>query len=426
MYIMKKLIITIACVAVVQVLSAQNLVDIYKKGTVKLVPDTEYAQNNNWDQVFSTYYDTIYGAPMGNRKSIVFMPDGSVVVNNAYRNFYTLFGPDGHFEKEFGIYNGDGKQFKTTENIAGIINSNFITELDDMGKMTCFDFEGNYVKTLTLDYIDRKIIPLADNKVAVVGWAIWKTRFRDFVAIVDYNTNEQQIVWEHFTDRCEEDNHCKLFNYSYQFEKAGGVYFSTMPYTKNTGLSAPPMIEFVHHQLVVAIPSTGEILIFNLEGNLLSKDKIEWATNYISVDEQKEIQKNSIERYKSIKEPTFVSGASPAENKKAQESLIKQMEEDLARIKEPIPVPVFSTILKDSDDNLLFFGIPKEEGANKFNVWIYQDNGKFVCQSSFECDEYDLSITPSKLVFRNGYVYGLQTLKQAEGNPLRLVRFKLQ
>jgi hypothetical protein len=82
-------------------------------------------------------------------------------------------------------------------------------------------------------------------------------------------------------------------------------------------------------------------------------------------------------------------------------------------------------MIKDSDGNLLFFEMPEEDGANKFNVWVYQNGGKFVCQSSFECDDYDLSITPSKMVFYKGYIYALQTLKDTKEMPLRLVRFKV-
>ncbi|MDL2326431.1 hypothetical protein LJC67_05105 [Bacteroidales bacterium OttesenSCG-928-A14] len=58
-------------------------------------------------------------------------------------------------------------------------------------------------------------------------------------------------------------------------------------------------------------------------------------------------------------------------------------------------------------------------------MWILKEGGQFICQSSFICDDYDLSITPSKMVFHNGYIYSLQTLKNAKGNPLRLVKFKL-
>jgi hypothetical protein len=408
-------------------ISAQSLLDVYKKGVVKLTPDTEYAQDNQWDKVFETYYDTLYNRPMGNRKSIVLMPNGSVVVNHAYRNFYSLFDANGKFVKEFGITGSSGKRFQKTNAIQGVINNNFFTGLDNMGKMICFDFNGNYVKTLTLDYMTKGMIPMSNNKIAVVGWVIWKDRFRDFVAIVDYQTNEQKIIWEQFTPRDDVGNKSRqLFNYSYFFETRGAVSLTTMPYSRATGISSPPQIAFVNHQLIVALPHNGDILTYDLNGKLVSKKKIEWGKSHISVEEQKEIQKKAIEKYSNQKDSwCMASWVSKDENLKAIETMIKQMVEDLDKITDPIPVPVFSNIIKDSDGNLLFFEIPKSEGANKFNVWVYRNGGTFVCQSSFECDDYDLSITPSKMVFHNGYIYALQTLKKADGNPLRLVRFKV-
>ena len=81
---MRKLIMTLLFSGIMMSLSAQKLVDIYKKGEVKLIPDTEYAKNNDWNEVFETYYDTIYNTPMGNRKSLKLLPDGSVIVNHEF------------------------------------------------------------------------------------------------------------------------------------------------------------------------------------------------------------------------------------------------------------------------------------------------------------------------------------------------------
>jgi len=423
---MKKFFVLLCFMFFLHDMSAQSLLDVYKKGVVKLTPDTEYAQGNQWNKVFETYYDTLYNRPMGDRKSIILMPNGSVVVNHAYRNFYSLFDANGKFMKEFGITGSSGKQFPKTNAIAGVINNNFFTGLDNMGKMVCFDFNGNYVKTLTLDYMTKGMIPMTNNKIVVVGWVIWKDRFREFVAIVDYQTNEQKIIWEHFTPRDECGTHSSLFNYSYRFERGGMISCTTMPYSRSTGVSSPPQIAFVNDQLVVACPHNGEILTYDVNGKLMSKENIEWGKNYLSVEEQKEIQKKAIERYSNRKDD-LIAGTftSQNENIKAVETMLKQMEADLDKITTPIPIPVFSNIIKDSDGNLLFFEMPKEDGGNKFNVRVYQNGGKFVCQSSFECDDYDLFIAPSKMVFHNGYIYALQTLKKADGNPLRLVRFKV-
>lgn len=418
---MKKSIILIFLVVAISS-SAQSLIDIYKNGPVNLVPDKSYGQNNDWNEVFRSYNDTLYGRPMGNRKSVILMPDGSAVVNHAYRNYYSMFDPQGKFVKEFGITGSSGKQFKKTTSIKGIMNNMFYTAPDNMGKMNCMDFAGNYTKTLTLNYSVRDVISLKNNKIAAVGWVIWDTKFRDFVAIVDFTTNEEKIIWDHFTDRCRDDKHCKLFNYSYEFEQGGAISFNTMPYARDLGLNSPPQIEYVNEHLVIALPGSGEILVYDLNGTLKSKEKIDWAQNFISVEEQKQIQQQAIDRYKNSENVKWISAE---EAQKMKETLLTQMNDDLNKIKEPIPVPVFSTIIKDSDGNLLFFEIPKEEGANKFNVWIYQQNGKFTCQSSFICDDYDLSITPSKMVFHNGSIYALQVMKEQNGVPLRLVKFKL-
>ncbi len=421
---MKKSVIIAFLIAIALSGSAQKLIDIYKKGTVKLIPDSEFGQGNNWDNVFKTYYDTLYNSPMGNRKSLIIMPDGSVVVNHRYRNYYSKFSPAGKFEKEFGIMNTKGVQYKKTNAIEGIINNNtFFTGLDNMGNMICFDLDGNFKKTLKLDYMTRQMIPLPNNKIAVVGWVLWSDRIREFVSIVDYETNIEKVIWEYFTDRPEITKERKLFNYTYEFKKGGMIGCTTMPFSKSTGMSSPPMISNVGNKLIVAVPPTGEILTYDLEGKLISKDKIGWPRNYISVEEQKQIQQKAIEKYKNSKSEKLWG---PTEEQEAAlDYMIREMEIDLNKISEPIPMPAFSTIIKDSEGDLLFFEYPKEENANKFNVWVYENGGKFVCQSSFICDDYNLEINPSKMVFYNGYIYGLQLLKNTKGVPLRLVRFKL-
>lgn len=407
-------------------LSSQDLIDIYKSGPVELIPDKSYATGNDWDKVFETYWDTLYGQPMGNRKSLQVLPDGRVVVNHTYRNFYTMFNPDGSFEKEFGVKNSKGKRFQKTEKIVGVLDNNiFVSALDNVGNMVCFDLDGNYDKTLKLDYMARQVVTLPGNRIALVGWVIWSDRFRDFVAIADYETNEQKIIWDQFTDRCATNDRCKLFNYSYNFKEKGSISFTTMPWQKSTGMTSPPRIAAIGNNLVVALPPTGEIMVYDLEGNLISRNKINWAQNYVSVEEQREIQQKAIDRYKNADDHKMAEWVSLEESRAAKEELVRQMEADLTKISKPIPIPTFSTIIRDSDDNLLFFEFPKEEDANKFNVWIYDGSGSFVCESSFVCDEYDLWVSPSKMVFHNGYIYALQLKKDATGVPLRLVRFKV-
>ena len=418
-------------------INAQNLLDIYKNGPVKLIPDTEFGKTNNWDKVFKTYNDTMYEKHVGERKSLIILDDGSFIVNNYYRNFFTKFSPDGKFVKEFSVVNSKGETMETPD-IYGVLNKKILyTGLTNMGKMTCFDLEGNYLKTLKLDYMTRQIIPLPNKKLAVVGWVIWSDKFRDFVSIVDYETNKEEIIWDHFTKRTKDDFEDQMFVYTYKFKKGGMISQTTMPHTGHLGLRPAPMISFLKDKLLIAIPPKGEILEYKLDGSFITKKKVNWEPVVITPAEQIEIQKKAIENYrnqvKSMENQTdkYVKlneywEVHKIEYLEANKTMIKEMEEDLTKISEQIPLPYFSTVIKDSDGNLLFFEYPEKEEANKFNVFTYNAEGEFVCQSSFVCDDYNLVINPKKLVFHNGYLYGLQVLKNAEGVPMRLVRFKLE
>ncbi len=419
---MKKYLIIISLTILQATAYSQDLISKYKTGTVKLVPDNEYGQGNDWNTVFRSYYDTLYNKPMGMRKSLVLLPDGSVIVNHAYRDYHTKFSPSGKFEKEFKVEKAKQKA------IMGVINGNTLfTGLDNMGKMTCSDFEGGYKKTLTLNYMTKDIIAMNNGKFAVVGWVIWATKFRTFVSVVDYNTNQEKVIWEHFTNREISDNgktsnKRKPFNYAILLKEGGMISCTTMPYSKKTGTGIPPQITTVNNDLIIAIPNTGEMLVYDLDGNLKSKHKINWQNTTISVEEQKEIQQKAIESYKAH----IDEGDKTVQNNiDAYKQMISEMEEDLKNINTPLEKPYFSSILKDSDGNVLFFEIPEEKNANVFHVWVYDQGGQFVTKCTFECDEYELNISPSKMVFHDGYIYGLQLLKETEENPLRLVRFKI-
>jgi hypothetical protein len=360
---------------------------------------------------------------MGMRKSLVLLPDGSVLVNHAYRDYHTKFSPTGLYEKEFTVDNAGHKA------IMGVINGNTLfTGLDNMGKMTCSDFNGNYKKTLILDYMTKDIIALNNGKFAVVGWVLWAKKIRTFIAIVDYETNKEKVIWDHFIERDfsssgENLNDRQPFNYTIRLKEGGLISCTTMPYSKRTGIGIPPQITTIKNELIVAIPNTGEILVYDLEGNLKSESRINWQKNSISVEEQKAIQQKAINRYKAyIKE----GDKRVQENLDAYNQMISEMEADLNNIKSPLAKPFFSNIITDSDENVLFFEIPEEINANVFHVWVYNQIGQFATKCTFVCDDYDLNISSSKLVFKDGYLYGLQTLKETNGNPLRLVRFKLE
>ncbi len=420
---MKKCIIILALTISQFTSYSQDLLSKYKTGIVNLVPDIEFAQGNDWNTIFRSYYDTLNNKAMGTRKSLVLLSDGSAIVNHANRDYHTKFSPTGKYEKEFTVEKAGHKA------IMGVLNDNiFFTGLDNMGKMTCSDLNGKYKKTLILNYMTKDIIALNNGKFAVVGWVIWSERFRTFISIVDYENNKEKVIWEHFDDKEFSSGGKKLnnrqpFNYSFRLKEGGMISSTTMPYSKQTGKGIPPQIVTVKNELIVTIPNTGEILIYDLDGKLKSKSKIDLPDSTIAVDEQKGIQQKAIDDFKAYIEK---GNKRVQNNLEAYKKMISEMEEDLKRINTPIAKPSFSSIIKDSDDNVLFFEIPKEKNANVFHVWVYNQIGQFATKCTFVCDDYDLNISSNKMVFKDGFIYGLQTLNKTKGNPLRLVRFQLE
>lgn len=416
---------------------SQTLLDTYKNGAVKLVPEANYAQDNDWNQVFRSYYDKMYDTYIGKRKYVTVLSDGSVVVSHSYTDYYTLFDKDGNFVREFSINTGKNK--KLTKPIAGALNDKVLyTKADNLGKIHFVDLQGNIKKIVNIKYSVYDILPLPGDRLLVTGFVVGK-KCRDIVSIVDYNTGDQKVIysywWEDGRYTASSTGGEVPFFYRKKLENGSEIMVGYHPAdaVMPVGLrqsSIRVRIAIVKQKIVVASPSVNQIITYDLNGVELSRMSIPFGKKEVSVEEQKEILRKQIESTKNNTEPSIVPNVSmnvesEEYNKVIKPELVKKMEKDMALITEPVTLPVFTTVIKDSEDNLLFFEIPETKGGNKFNVWVYQDGGNFVCQSSFVCDDYDLVIKADQMAFHNGYLYSVQDKKGAKGIPMRLVKFRL-
>lgn len=422
---MRAILILISALLVAGTANAQNLLDIYKKGTVKLVADPEFAKDNNWENIFRDYYNKIGKEQVGNRKSICLLPYGSILVNHAYNKTYTKFSGEGKFEKEFSIKNSSGQVLKRSS-IKGVLADEILfTDVDNSGRMYCTDLEGNLLKTLKVNYMDKNIISLPNRKFAIVGTVLWKNRFRDVVAIKDYETGEEKIIWDSFSP----SSTVVVIDIPDKNGKSSPIKTMAPPPPPNsTSRSRPNIILTTKNELLVCVASTGELLFHDLNGNLLRTKKVDWKNDKIPVEELLKKHDEARERIanREITDKMIQRYGNEERAKQFREELLKQHDERREQIKNPKDLPYYSTIIEDSDGNILFFEYAKERGNNQFNVYTLNGEGEFVCKSSFICDEYDLVINPSRMIFKDGFLYGIQELKQASGIPMRLVKFKLE
>ncbi len=79
--------------------TAQKLLEIYKNGPVKLIPEKTYGAKNNWGSLFNLYYDTLNISEREREqyKKIIVAPDGSVFMSHKNRHEIWKFVPDGIF-----------------------------------------------------------------------------------------------------------------------------------------------------------------------------------------------------------------------------------------------------------------------------------------------------------------------------------------
>lgn len=430
---MKKSIVALLCIALITSIpaSAQKLVELYKKGTIKLVPDKTFAQGNDWEKVFHAYKDSMGSRNVGARKSLVLLPDGSVIVNNTYRNLYTKFNAQGKFIKEYSVKSTQGKAFKKSEPALGVLYGNTLYHgIDNPGNMYLTDFEGTWKKTLKLDFIANQIISLPNNKLAMTGSSYNNDAVRYFVEFINPTNNEETVIWEHkgegpkvLLDQSQSSER-PLFQYGYRF-KTGGAMGYSVDFDGIGNRYTLPIIASSGNKVLLAFPDNGELWEYDLNGKLVAKKNLGWTREPVSVEDQKKRMREQIEKMKKMKLGKVTNKNTDEEVAEAKAKILKEMEEDLGRISTALPRPCVSTVIKDSDGNLLYFEYPKEKDGNLFHVWVYENGGGFVCESRFVCEDYDLVINPSRMVFRNGYLYSLQNAKGAKGIPMRLVRFKL-
>lgn len=395
--------------------SAQTLLDTYRKGRVELIPDINYGTGNDWDHVLKSYRNTYSNY----RMPIVILPDGTLIINHPRENHYSKLDANGRYKKDFSIVNKAGKTLGRNQDIRGVLNNKLFTEADDQGKILFCDLAGNYLKTLTFDYIVHNMIPLEKDRLLIAGRAIWKDKIRNLVSIVDYRTNKQNLIWESFIER---ENIASIVGNEPEFAKAYYQERKKIPnYYHKQSFSLPPIIHAIKDKLVIILPSSGEVYIYNTEGKLQKVWKINWKPEVISIEEQRKVLQQAIDIYK---EKPLTNETSKEHAEKARRQILNELTTALNNIK-PIQLPLISNVIKDSDNNLLFFEFPKEAGENRFHVWTSPEEEKFDCSSSLECEEYDLSITPAKIVFHKGSIYTIQKTKNTTGIPYRIIKLDL-
>lgn len=373
---------------------------------IQLVPDETYGQGNNWDKIFDTYYDTVIGRSYGLRKQLVLFDDGKAIISHATRNRYSLFDSNGKFLKDITLYFADnGKKPRNLQPVEGKLGNLYFTRANNTGDIYLFDNNGLIVKELKIKYQALEMLALDDHHIAIYGGTSWTNKYRHLVSLLDTNTGKEKTLCDVF-----EDMNTDL--------KDKGYFIYTE--SKRNDMKGRWQIVKVNGKLIVSNPIDGLVRTYDFSGNKISEKLLDWEPQTLSVKEQIALQSA---RIKDLKDE--LPGETDERVLHYYNNLISYCENGIQHIKEPINMGWFTMAIKGHDGNILFFDDAEEAGKNTFHVYSVS-KGQSISTGSFQCEDYDLAITKKRFVCHGGYYYGVQVLKNCDGMPLRLVRFRAE
>lgn len=413
--------------------SAQQLASIYKGGDIKLVADQGYAQNLDWDKQFSDFNQKEWGQPIGTFKQIVVAPDGSVFMSHRTRYSISKFDKNGNFVREFGKKGGKSPaDFIYMPSVQGILDGKYLYTMAVDGRMHFFDLNGKWVRTIKLKYMPLGTMPLKGGKIAIIGHVSGKNGTKHIVSLLNYSDGKEKIINSTFnTYSSTNEKIIKIDPYFYKDkegkEKHIGNWISfSLPFSHPSYYR----VRFATNSagnLIAAYPSTGEIAIFDNTGKKLKQFKADLKPEVITKEDREEYYQNAAKSLQKLEEDV----AKMTKDKEYCDSYVAQCKQQLEKFRDPANypanLPYFSEMLVDSENNILLFRFTREAGSNKFDVYTYNGSGTKIATASFiTADKYDLKINPAVFRFHNGSIYSILKVKNAVGNPLRLVKFDLK
>jgi len=370
---------------------------------IQLIPDKTYGAGNNWDKIFDTYYDTVMGSPYGLRKQLVLFDDGKAIVSHANKNKYSLFDANGKFLKDITLYFSEkSKKPRNLQPVEGKLGDLYFTRANNTGDVYLFNDKGLIVKELKIKYQALEMLALDGHHIAIIGGASWGKKWRSLVSILDTKTGKEKTLCDAF----EVSTDLKSKNYFVYTE------------SRREDMKGEWQMAKVGDKLIVSNPIDGLVRTYDFNGNKISEKLLDWEPQTLTVEEQIALQNA---RIKDLKDE--LPGETDERVLRFYNDFITFYENGIQHIKEPINMGWFTMAIKGNDDNILFFGDAEVAGQNTFHVYSVS-KGQSISTGSFQCDDYDLALTKKRFVCHNGFYYGIQVLKNCDGMPLRLVRFR--
>ncbi|MFC1514154.1 hypothetical protein ACFL5P_03990 [candidate division KSB1 bacterium] len=430
---MKGLIITIHILIILCLFSPalsqdSNLLEVYKSGKITLEADPDFADNIDIEVLFEEYSYRNIGSYLQLLNSMIISDNGDIFVSNRGEFDIRKLDNNGNYITQFGSKGKNEGSFTDRPTLLSVSADNQILINQINGKMVVFDTDGNFSRNIQLDYPVRHCAMLSENSIVVSGRVPFRNpdRTRFYVIIHDLKTGDDNFIYSYFQDNSK---------YRYELESDRGVVLFSSPYR----FDQIHMLYSAADNIIVGREKGSEIAIYSKTGKEINRFGINGEPLKITEDIKNDYYKN-IEKsyfvmgnYEITTDTLSVYYANSGDSTIVRRIQARLTDEEKTKVLETIEspaffpdhVPYFYKLMTDSDGNILVFIYTDDKSVHKFQV--YSPKGEFICETFLDLGIYDIaiSIRSKNMVFYKGDLYCLVSLKETEGNPVRLIKVKL-
>lgn len=355
---MKKIFIALTIILPISFSFSADLIDAYKKGEIKVIPDPEFGTNTNWDILFRDV-----------DRWFAFLPDGSFFRSCTKNNKIYKFDEQGNLIFEFGQY-GQGPGDLNSPGELSILDEKYLVvgEYALSRRISIFDFDGKFVKLLKINYHANSCISLKNNKIAI--------------AAASFGSGERKVT------RSRVDN---VFIKNIWTGKEINVASFTQEWRRSK-LQAPHFYGRVYiskidsDKLLVTFTGNPEINIYSLNGEKLFSFKLNL--------ERKEVKKSDIDHLLD----RTIENERTEQGKELMRQFIKMNRDKMSF---PKSFPYYYKAAVDSEDNtLVFLNTWINDSAVTFQV--YSKDGHYVCTTKMNSGNFE-DVYPT--IFYKNYIY---------------------
>lgn len=383
-----KFILVFLCFLFVVKANSQNI--NYNSSAIRLVPDESFLPDANWEKLFYENSSDIF--IYGNmKKQIAVAPDESIFICNSEDYSISKLDKSGSIIKIFGK-KGYGKgEFANNPNIWGILNEKLLVVSDAQGRINFFDLDGNFVKLITIDFMPLEIYPLSSGKLIIYGHVPMKTKSKQLLAELDYNTGKYKQIYYVYEDHHDVGVQIPI--------KGGGIYVWKTPFSNGDIFTAVTN----EGKLIFSQNNQDIINVFTPANNNYLKSQFDINIPPIKVDD-----KAISEFYENMKTSLKNKGLDTTYAEKIYEKGFF-----------PNQLPYFYNLMVDRQNNLLLFIYTNNDKDYAFRA--YSTDGKFLGESEFKIEGYDLLLNKTPFIFRNNSIYAI-ALKKGVQYPARIIK----